>query len=228
MTVRRHSIKQWPASERPREQLLLHGPRSLRDADLLAILLRTGRRGINALDLARDLLTEAGSLRDLAKMSHRDLIAGGSGPVHAATLVAAFELGRRCSADAGVDRPVLRSPEDVACRYGPLLRDLRHEEFWAVLLNSANRVEADIRISSGTLNASLAHPRECFAEAVQRRAASVIFIHNHPSGNPEPSHEDLALTRQLSEAGRILGIPVHDHVIIAGEKFTSLADRHLL
>jgi len=108
------------------------------------------------------------------------------------------------------------------------LRDLRHEEFWTVLLTSANKVQAEVRTTTGTLNASLAHPRECFAEAVQRRAAGVVFVHNHPSGNPEPSGEDLSLTRQLVEAGRVLGIPVHDHVIIAGDRYTSFADRGLL
>ena len=150
------------------------------------------------------------------------------GSSRAASILASFELARRLAAGDPDERRFIRSPEDVASRFGPLLRDLRHEEFWAILLNSANVVQAEVRISVGTLNASLAHPRECFAEAIQRRAASIVFVHNHPSGNAEPSSEDIALSRQLLESGRILGIPVHDHVIIAGRGHTSLSERGLL
>jgi DNA repair protein RadC len=221
----RTTIKSWPAAERPREQLLSKGATALTDATLLAIILRTGSRGRSAVDEARALLSEAGGLSALSRWTPGELQGRLTGSARVATILAVFELARRvASGDAG-ERRFIRTPGDVAGRFGPLLRDLRHEEFWALLLNSANVVQAEVRISVGTLNASLAHPRECFAEAVQRRAASVVFVHNHPSGNPEPSAEDLALTRQLAESGRILGIPVHDHIIIAGNGYTSLAER---
>lgn len=222
------TIKQWPAGERPREKLLNHGAASLTEADLLAILLRTGSRGVTAVDLAKKLLSENRTLRDLARLSVPDLHQLGIGRARAASIVAAFELARRLPASNGIDRPHFHAPEDVARVFLPRLRDLRHEEFWALLLTTANQLMREIRISSGTLNSSLVHPRECFSEALKEKAASVIFVHNHPSGNPEPSQEDITITRQLSEAGKILGIPVYDHVIVAGAQFASFAQRGLL
>jgi DNA repair protein RadC len=224
----RKTIKSWPASERPREQLLSRGASALTDAALIAILLRTGGRKGSAVDHARTVLSLAGGLRQLSSWTPAEVQAQFPGQARAATLLAAFELGRRLAAGSTDERRYIRNPEDVAARFVPLLRDLRHEEFWAILLNSANAVQAEVKISMGTLNASLAHPRECFAEAIQRRAASIVFVHNHPSGNPEPSSEDIALSRQLVESGRILGIPVHDHVIVAGAGHTSMAERGLL
>lgn len=222
------SIKEWPESERPREKLVRSGPESLSEAELLAILLRTGSRGVTALDLAKKLLSSCTNLRGLGKMTASDLEHWGLGRARAATIAAAFELIRRYESSGETEQPVFRSPEDVAARYGPRLRDLRHEEFWVLLLSSSNQLLREIKVSSGTLNSSLVHPRECFAEAIKARAASVLFLHNHPSGNPEPSQEDLAITRQLTDAGKILGIPVHDHVVIAGSHFASLAERGLL
>ncbi|MEP0821911.1 MAG: DNA repair protein RadC [Ignavibacterium sp.] len=219
------SIKHWPEGDRPREKLVRLGASALSDAELLAILLRTGARGVTALDRARQLLTGVRALRELARMTASDLRSCGFGTVHAATIVAAFELARRLEASGGSEAPVFRAPADVVARYGPLLRDLRHEEFWAILLSTANQPIRELRITSGTLNSSLVHPRECFAEAIKLHAASIIFLHNHPSGNPEPSQEDLAVTRQLVEAGRILGIPVHDHIILADGRYVSLAER---
>ena len=222
------TIKQWPAGERPREKLTRHGPAALSEAELLAILLRSGSKGVTAVDLAKKLLSDHRSLRDLSRMSVVDFSQLGIGRVRAASLVAAFELLRRLPASDGTDRPILQAPEDVARIFSPKLRDLQHEEFWALLLTTSNHLMRDLRITSGTLNSSLVHPRECFAEALKEKAASVIFVHNHPSGNPEPSQEDLAITKQLTEAGKILGIPVYDHVIIGGTQFSSFAQRGLL
>lgn len=123
---------------------------------------------------------------------------------------------------------IIRSPEDAVAQTRERLQDLLNEEFWVLCLSSSNGLTGLVRISTGTLNASLAHPRECFRTAILLSAASVLFIHNHPSGNPEPSAEDVSLTRQLVEAGRIIGIPVHDHIIIAGDQHTSLAERGLV
>lgn len=226
--VYRTTIKDWPEGDRPREKLEHKGPDALSEAELLAILIRTGKKGSTALDLARCLLAEGRTLRDVAQMTVRDLESNGIGKARATSIVAACELSRRLPSSLGKDRPVFHSPEDVAQIYVPKLRDLKHEEFWVLLLTSANRLIADCMITSGTLNSSLVHPRECFQEALKQSAATVIFIHNHPSGNGEPSQEDIAITKQLVDSGRILGIPVHDHIIVAGSTFTSLADRGLI
>ncbi len=226
--VYRTSIKDWPEDDRPREKLERRGPASLSEAELLAILIRAGKKGSSALDLGRTLLTGGRTLREIAQMSVADLVTAGIGKARATSIVAACELARRLPSSAGRDKPLFHSPEDVAALYVPRLRDLKHEEFWVLLLNSANRLIADCRVTSGTLNSSLVHPRECFQEALKRSAASVIFLHNHPSGNAEPSQEDIGITRQLVESGKILGIPVHDHIVVAGAAFVSFADRGLL
>lgn len=222
------SIKQWPAGERPREKLLAHGPSALSESELLAILLRSGSKGATAVDLAMKLLSDGRTLRDLARLSVVDFAYLGIGRVRAAVLVAAFELLRRLPASERSEHAMIHAPEDVAQVFLPKLAHLCHEEFWAVLLTTSNRVMREIRLTSGTLNSSLVHPRECFADAVKERAASVIFVHNHPSGNPEPSQEDVHITKQLCDSGRILGIPVYDHVIVAGTQFSSFAQRGLL
>jgi len=225
--VYRRSIKHWPSQDRPREKMLLQGARALSDTELVAILLRSGRTGVTAVDLARRLLTAGGSLRELAAMTPDALQQLGIGRSHAAVLAASFELARRIES-AGEEQPLVRGPEDVVRVFGPMLRDRPQEEFWVLPLSSSNRLQRPAQVTVGTLNASLVHPRECFRPAIERSAASVIFVHNHPSGNPEPSDEDVAVTRQLAEAGRLLGIPVHDHVVIAGTTYTSLAERGLV
>ena len=222
------TIKEWPEGERPREKMIRHGASSLTEAELLAILIRTGARGKTAVDLARGLLLGGRTLREVSTMTPTDLREWGIGPARATAIVAAFELLRRLPASDGNTKPVFRSPEDVARRYGGRFHDLNHEEFWSLLLTSTNQLLREVRITSGTLNSSLVHPRECFHDAIKEKAASVIFIHNHPSGNPEPSQEDVAITKQLAEAGKILGIPVHDHIILASGGMTSFAQRGLL
>ncbi|MEX1274918.1 MAG: DNA repair protein RadC [Bacteroidota bacterium] len=222
------TIKEWPEGERPREKMIHQGASSLTEAELLAILIRTGARGNTAVDLARNLLSGGRTLRDVSAMTPADFREWGIGPARATAIVAAFELLRRLPASNGSTKPVFRSPEDVSRRYGVRFHDLKHEEFWALLLTSANQLLKEIRITSGTLNSSLVHPRECFSDAIKEKAASVIFLHNHPSGNPEPSREDIAITKQLVEAGKILGIPVHDHIVLASGGMTSFAQRGLI
>lgn len=223
----RTTIKQWPENERPREKLLQGGAQNLTEAELLAILIRTGVRGATAVDIAKKLLSEGRTLRSLARMSPAELQKFGLGKSRAVTVVAAFELARRFLSTEETS-PVIQSPTDVVNWMAPVLRDLRHEEFWALLLTSSNRLIARQKITVGILNSSLVHPRECYAEALVQRAAAVIFVHNHPSGNPEPSAEDIEITHQLVEAGKILGITLHDHVIIAGKSYTSFVERNLL
>jgi DNA repair protein RadC len=152
----------------------------------------------------------------------------GIGPAKAVELIAAFEIGRRMQAEPDEVRPIIRSPEDVARHMVPLLRDRTNEAFFVLLLDAKNALRSKVEITSGTLNASLVHPREVYKVAIDQRAASIIVVHNHPSGNPDPSREDTEVTRQLAEAGRIVGIPLHDHLIVAGDRFTSLAEKGLL
>ena len=219
-------IKSWPHDERPREKLQLRGPAMLTDSELLAILIRSGSGKTNALDLARTLLGDAGSLRRMASRSAEEIArTPGIGAVKAVTLVAAFELGRRLQYEVPQEGAILRSPDDVAAVMIPLLRDASCEKFHVLVLDSKNGLLRNVELTSGTLNASLVHPREVFKAAIDHRAASVIVVHNHPSGNKEPSREDIEITKQLAETGKIVGIPLHDHIIIAGNGFTSLAER---
>lgn len=223
----RTTIKQWPHSERPREKLLQFGPQALSEAELLAILIRTGIRGATAVDIAKKLLTEGRTLASLSKLTPHELQRFGVGMSKAVTLVAAFELARRIN-QVQDETLIIQGPEDVVTFMAPIMRDLRQEEFWVVLLSSSNKVLDRKRITVGILNSSLVHPRECYADAIVQRAAAVIFVHNHPSGNPEPSADDIEITQQLVESGKILGITLHDHIIIAGKSFTSFAQRNLL
>lgn len=222
-------ITDWPPEERPREKLMRRGAAGLSDAELLAIIIRSGAGRTTAVEAARRLLVSLGALTHLATRSFQELrIARGIGPAKAVAIVAAFELGRRAAAERRGERLRISSPEDVVRAYQPLQRDLRQEQFTVLLLDSANRLLRDVTVTSGTLNSSLVHPREVFRPAIAEPAAGIILLHNHPSGNPEPSTEDLHVTRQLVEASRIIGIPIHDHIILAGEAYASFAERGLL
>jgi len=192
-------------------------------------VLRSGTKGRSALDVARSILRDVGSLSMLAVRSAREMMRmHGVGPAKAAELAAAFEIGRRVEAGGEDRRTVVKGPADVARIMVPALRDRHQEVFHVLALDSSNAVTANIELSRGTLNASLVHPREVFKAAIDHRAAAIVVVHNHPSGNPEPSPEDLAITRQLADAGKLLGIPVHDHVIVAASAWTSLAERGIL
>jgi len=227
--VRRTSIKDWPADERPREKLLKHGPAALADAELLALLIRTGSDKGTALDLAKGILREAKSLYGIASRSASELMrTKGIGKAKAVELLAAFEIGRRVEARKHDEKLIVKSPDDVARYMTPKMRHLSYEEFVVLVLDAQNGLREEVKLTSGTLNASLVHPREVFKAAIDHRAAAIIVVHNHPSGNLEPSREDIEITRQLVEAGKIIGIPLHDHVIVATGGFTSLADRGLI
>jgi DNA repair protein RadC len=222
-------IRDWPSDERPREKLLRHGSQSLSDAELLAILIRAGSGAATAVDVARGILSRHRSLRAVAALSPQELMRlRGIGVAKAVELIAAFEIGRRVEASPDDARLLIRSPEDVAELVLPQLRDLHNEVFVVLHLDAKNGLKHQQRLSVGTLNASLVHPREVYKSAIDHLAASIIVVHNHPSGNHEPSSEDIEITRQLVEAGKIVGIPLHDHIIIAGRGYTSLAERGLL
>jgi len=223
------AISQWPVAERPRERLYFSGSQALADAELLAIQLGSGVRGRTAVDLAREMLVEYGSLAGLAGREVAELARiKGVGRAKAVRLAAAFELTRRLRARVPAARTVLSSPSDVHAAFGSLMEELRREVFRVALLDARNGLLRDVVVSEGTLSASLVHPREVFKPAILESAASVILLHNHPSGDPTPSREDVRLTRQLVECAKLLDLRIHDHVIIGRGHFTSLAERGVI
>ena len=229
MTESSYKITRWPKKERPRERLLQQGPQALTEAELLGILLGKGTRKKTAIDLARELLDQQESLPKLFSRSPSELMKiKGIGSAKAATLSAAFELVRRIQSQSHIPKASFKRSSDVANHYLPLMRDLRKEIFKVLLLNRANHLMKEVTISEGTIEASIVHPRDVFHEALLELATGIILIHNHPSGNPSPSEEDLRMTKQLVEAGRLLGIKVYDHIILAGENYRSLADDGLI
>ena len=222
-------IKEWPKDEQPREKLLGFGPQVLSDAELLAILIESGTGGITAVDLAKRLLVEHQNLSELASKGVAELTRmKGIGPARGARILASFEVGRRIEGGKQKREKRLNSPEDVVKLFSPKLRDLKKEFFKILLLDSGNKMIRDVTISQGTLNASVVHPREVFKPAVDYLAAGIILLHNHPSGETSPSREDRAITSQLLKASGIMGIPILDHIIIAGNRYFSFAKEGLL
>ncbi|HEX9740617.1 MAG TPA: DNA repair protein RadC [Ignavibacteriaceae bacterium] len=223
-------VKDLPLDDRPREKLMLRGPQNLTDAELLAILIRTGKKGKTVISVAQEIINTHKNLAILASKTISDLVkVGGIGKDKAATLLAAFELSRRIlSQSKWLNERKITSPQDVAEIFIPLLRDELKEKFILVCLNSANKIIATETISVGNLNSSVVHPREVFKTAIDHSSASIILLHNHPSGNPEPSNEDISITKKMVESGKILDIPVFDHIIIAGNSFTSFVEKRLI
>jgi len=226
---RKFTVKELPLDDRPREKLLMRGAQNLSDAELVAILLRTGKKGKSVIEIARELINSEGNLAMLATKTVDSLQKiSGIGKDKAATLSAAFELSRRIlSQPKWLSNKKITSPQDVAEIFIPILRDDNKEKFIVVCLNSANKIIKNETISIGNLNSSVVHPREVFKVAIDNSSASIILIHNHPSGNPEPSNEDIRITKKIVETGKIMEIPVFDHLIIAGETYTSFVEKRL-
>lgn len=225
------TIKDWPEDERPREKLLQRGPEALSDTELLALVLRSGdaTSGNSAIDQGRVLIQRFGGLRDLAGATVTELRSiKGIGPAKAAELLAVFELARRFGRSPLRPGDRYTTPQAVFAHFHERLRDHKRERFIALLLDSKNRLLREVGISEGSLTASIVHPREVFAPVVRESAAAVLFVHNHPSGDPAPSREDLDITLRLKEAGELMGVRVLDHIIIGSEGYVSLADRGLL
>jgi len=224
-----YAIREWPVPERPRERLHAAGAGALASRELLAILVGSGREGASAVDIAAALLHGAdGSLRRLAGASAAELSAvPGVGPAVAARVSAALELGRRLAREGPLERNRIRGPLDVYERCAPGMRDLQQEEFRVLLLNTQHGVMRELVVTRGTLDTSVVHPREVFRAAITESAAAVILLHNHPSGDPTPSPEDRDVTRQLAEAGRLLGIAVLDHVVIGDGRYISFVESGL-
>ncbi|MFA7288336.1 MAG: DNA repair protein RadC [Melioribacteraceae bacterium] len=214
----------------PREKLALRGPQSLTNEELIAIILRTGMKGKDVLDVAHELLSEFGSLKNLASQSVESILrVPGIGPEKASTLVASFELNLRIRQEIESNKKIkVTSPKIIAEYFIPYFRDKQKEQFLVVTLNSANIMERFNIISEGSLNTSIVHPREVFKTAIDNRAANIILIHNHPSGNPEPSKEDIEITKKLVESGRILDIKIFDHIIIAGNFYVSFVEKRII
>lgn len=220
------ALKEIPASDRPRERMIQAGPGALSNAELLAILLRTGSTEESVMSLSCRVLNQVGGLRGLKSTSFEELTAlKGIGPAKALLIMAGLELGKRMSSALPSDRIVIRSPKDAADIMMEEMRYHTQEHFVCLYLNTKNHIIGRETIFIGSLNSSIVHPREVYKEAIRRSSASVICLHNHPSGDPAPSREDIDVTRRLQEAGRILGIELLDHVIIGDGRFYSLKEK---
>jgi DNA repair protein RadC len=224
--VLNEAIKQWPESDRPREKLAKSGSSSLSDSELVAILIGSGSGSKNALDLARELLVKFGSLSGLETASVDEICkTRGIGEVKAITIKAGLEMGRRFSASSGQATSVpIRISEDAAKIYMPQMKNMKKETFRVALLNSKNRIMKTVTISEGGLASAIVEPREVFNPAIRESASGVILLHNHPSGDPEPSDDDMNLTA----AGKLMNIKVLDHIIIGDGRYYSFADHEEL
>jgi DNA repair protein RadC len=224
----RPTIKEMPTGERPRERLRHYGPAALSNAELLAIILRTGVKGQNVINLATRLLVDYGGLGGLSRASFGELCEfHGLGPAKAAQLKAALELGRRLLVEAPEDRPQIGTPADAANLLMLEMGLLEQEQMRVLLLDTKNRLLAAPTVYQGSLNTSLIRIGELFREAIKQNCAAIIVVHNHPSGDPTPSPEDVGVTRQIVQAGKLLDIELLDHLIIGRNRYVSLKERGL-
>jgi DNA repair protein RadC len=224
------AIRELPLADRPRERLQRLGAGQLTTPELLAILIGSGAPGYSALALGYEIMRRCGgSLRALGGRPVAELTAiPGVGPVRATVVHAALEMARRWSVETAGPRPAIRGPSDVAALLAPRVADLTVEELHVLILDSQHRMTRDVTVTRGLLNSSPVHAREVFREAIAESAAAVVLVHNHPSGDPTPSADDLRVTADLVAAGRVVDIPVFDHVIIGRRGYVSLAERRLL
>ncbi len=219
------TLRDVPSEDRPRERMMLYGAQALSNAELLAILLRTGTYQESAVHVAQRLLLECGGLRMLTDMSMEQLTEiKGIGEAKALQIQAGIELGRRLARSAMNETVTIRSPQDVAALLMEDLRYLQKEHFVCLFLNTKNHVIGQETLSMGSLNASIVHPREVFRAAIKRSSASIVCAHNHPSGDPTPSPEDVEITKRLVQAGEIVGIDVLDHIVIGDKRYVSLKE----
>ena len=222
-------VNQWPISERPREKMLKYGVETLSNAELIALLIRSGTKEHSALALAETLLAREEGIRSLGSMGPGEYAQiRGIGVATACTLSAAVELGKRIAASPKQERIAIENSSQMAELFMEQMRGLNKEIFRVVHLNTKHEIIAMEQVSVGNLNSSIATPREVFHNAVRRSASAVILAHNHPSGNPEPSDADILLTARLMEAGAVLGIRVLDHIIIGDGIYTSMKDKGLM
>ena len=224
------SIKEIPLNDRPREKMAANGAAVLTDAELIAILLRTGTAEKSAIDIASEMTADGGLYKRLAGITRLNELTNikGLGQAKAATVLAALEIGRRIASAKPIEKIHLSCPQDVADFLMPRLRYAAKEQFVVILLNSKNKVIGTEVVSEGSLSSSIVHPREVFAPAMLHHAAAIMVAHNHPSGDPKPSFEDEEVTRMLSRSGKVLGIPMIDHVIIGDGNYYSFLENEAL
>jgi DNA repair protein RadC len=224
------SIKHWSPEDKPREKLTLKGKSALSDAELISLLLGSGTKTSNSVELGKQILIQAdNNLHHLARMTVKDFLKiNGIGKVKAMTIVAALELGRRRKDLEQDEKPRISKSVDAFEIIRPNLMDLKHEEFWLILLNRANRLIRKCMISQGGVAGTVADPKIIFKAALEELACGIILAHNHPSGNLTASQADIDLTKKLSAAGKMLEIQVLDHIILAGQKYFSFADEGLI
>jgi DNA repair protein RadC len=227
---RRYTIKELPISERPREKLQKFGPESLSNDELIAIIIRTGNKVDSAIDLGRKVLSldnrGLGYLRDTTFQELMEV--KGIGDCKAAQILAAIEIGKRLSYGDAISKVKITEPSTIADLYMDEMRYLQKEHFKIALLDTKNQIIVTEEISVGTLNASIVHPRDVFKVAIKRNANSIILIHNHPSGDPVPSNEDINITNRLVDAGNLIGIKVLDHIIIGDNRYISFKEKNLI
>jgi len=222
------TVKEMPVKERPRERLEHAGPQALSTTELLAIILRTGLGGENVLTMSSRILGEFGGLAGLARAEFSQLVnVRGLGPAKSAQLLAAFELGRRLMAESPEERLQIRAPSDASHILLPLLGHKSQENFVVLYLDTRNRVTDQELLYKGSLNTSLVRTAEVFRGAIRRNSAGIIVAHNHPSGDPHPSPEDIALTRRLVKAGKLLEVNLLDHLVIGHNRYVSLREKDL-
>lgn len=225
------TVRDLPLQERPRERLRKLGAEALSAQELLAVVLGRGVPGQSVMSVAQDLVTKFGCIKGLSEASLEEMIMiKGVGPARAVQLKAVFELGRRqeLESETPFDKYDITDPGSVVKAIRSSIREKAKEHFKLIILNTRNKILAIANISTGTLGATLVHPREVFRDAIQRNASSVILVHNHPSGDPNPSDEDLKITTRLANAGKILGIDILDHIIIGRESFCSLREKGVM
>lgn len=223
------TVRDLPKPERPRERLQKFGEKALSLQELLALIISRGIRGKSVMNIAQNLLTEFKNIKAISEATIEQLCTvKGIGVAKACQIKASFELGKREELDVEIKDFDIKNPEAVVKVIRASIKDKAKEHFKLILLNTRNRIIGITNISVGTLNANLVHPREVFKDAITHNAASVVLVHNHPSGDPEPSEDDLKITKRLIEAGKILGIEVVDHIIVAKNRFLSFKEKKLI
>lgn len=229
MEKKNYTIKDWPDEERPRERLVKYGVDYLTDAELLGIILVKGYQGKTSVDIAKELLSESGGLRKLDSLSFSEMSSvKGIGLAKFAQIKAALEMGKRLLREPSSPKKKIHNAVDLVDYFGPNMRDLKKEIFKIILLDVKNKIIRDIDVSVGSLTESIVHPREVLKEIIKESAASVIFLHNHPSGESSPSKNDLDITERLVDACNLIGVRVLDHIILGDDNYTSFSQEGLL
>lgn len=222
-------LKDVPEEDRPRERMIRRGREHLSNVELIALLLRTGSAGESVMALAQRVLSQTGGLKGLAQLSYHELTSiHGIGPAKAVQVLAGIELGQRLMKVLPEEKDVIRSPDDAVQLVMEEMRFLQQEHVVCMFLNTKNRVIEKKCIFIGSLNRSVVHPREIFREAIRCSAAGIICVHNHPSGDPTPSQEDIAITKRLQAAGETIGIDLIDHIIIGDQSYYSMREKGII